>query len=754
MRVGSIPKAVGLLTIAVMGLGVRCASPSPPLPGLAASDPPASSTVPRSTWFVLDFDGEVDPESSSRVVASCDGWWVPIDLHALAPERLVVRPRPDWPAGLDCVLMLSTEAGMESVAFQTLADGVPFVAQYDRRDRDQPLPFPDDFFLEPDASTATGYRPNVILPRPSGTARQLLRFINRVVKAESDGWSPIGNLAIHVTREPDPDSLPLDRAASLDPLASVALIDLTPGSPQYGKRVPFQTVPHSHVFEPEPISHDILFWPGIPLEPTGTYGLVVTDRLLDTTGEPLARSSFFDAVVRAPRVDEDPEVSAARPLAEEVLAVAEELSPVPIPRQDVVLAVRLTVRSTAHFATDLLSMRDDVLATPPNVQIARVTRSWSPDVAALVEGTFDVPVWRAEGPFLDRGPDGLPSASGTRRLEFLLALPASAASGVPAPLVMYQHGSPGDAWELTWAADAYLAAEGFAVGGITDVTNQLFPGGDWTLGLFGPVLLHGRTPDFWVQSNAEQLAFLHMLRSLDGLDLLPAGAPDGLPDLDPSRIVYEGISAGSGLGQSLLPYAPELRAAALVVGAERFLEVNDHQDQTLPSGGEPFITEGLPDLVDGIRGPDLWMGLALLAIAHDPQDPHNHARFLYREPVAVGGDLRKASVLVMEGIADSWTPNNATRSLAWQLGAIPQLAPAEVRVPDLPEEDGPILGNVDEETTAALVQYTPNGLGTPPPSPGCEGYNEGHFCPQSSPTAIRQRVDFYLSALSGIPVIE
>ena len=64
---------------------------------------------------------------------------------------------------------------------------------------------------------------------------------------------------------------------------------------------------------------------------------------------------------------EAPEVGVVRPLAEEVLSVAETLSPLPIPRDDVALAVRLTIRSTDHFVDDVLAMRADVLNTPPNV---------------------------------------------------------------------------------------------------------------------------------------------------------------------------------------------------------------------------------------------------------------------------------------------------------------------------------------------------------------------------------------------------
>ena len=147
--------------------------------------------------------------------------------------------------------------------------------------------------------------------------------------------------------------------------------------------------------------------------------------------------------------------------------------------------------------------------------------------------------------------------------------------------------------------------------------------------------------------------------------------------------------------------------------------------------------------------------LALWALNFDRQDAHNHARFLFREPVTVDGTTRKPSVLIQEGIGDTLVSNHMTRSLAWQLGPIPQLGPALVREPDLPEQFGPIQGNVDPQTTAAMAQYAPVGASVPP-TPGCLAKNltEGHFCAQRADESHAQRQRFFQSALVGVPVID
>ena len=54
-----------------------------------------------------------------------------------------------------------------------------------------------------------------------------------------------------------------------------------------------------------------------------------------------------------------------------------------------------------------------------------------------------------------------------------------------------------------------------------------------------------------------------------------------------------------------------------------------------------------------------------------------------------------------------------------------------------------------------MVQYVPagNSLGIPA-SAGCPFQFEGHYCAQTAPEARAQRVDFYQSALVGVPVID
>jgi hypothetical protein len=242
-----------------------------------------------------------------------------------------------------------------------------------------------------------------------------------------------------------------------------------------------------------------------------------------------------------------------------------------------------------------------------------------------------------------------------------------------------------------------------------------------------------------------------MLETFGSIDVLPIGAPDGVPEIDPSRgIGYIGISEGANNGQAFLPYAPEVRAGVLATGGTRLSEILFHQDVTgVGDDLAPFVQSQIPN----VRAPDVWAGLALFQMGFDRQDPQSHAIHLYRDPLEVAGTLQKPSVMIAEGIGDNLVANNATRSLAWVAGPIPHLEPIHQRVPFLEPVSGPVSANVDAQTTAAYLQFVPLGVPGLDPSPGCEFEFEGHYCGQIA--AEPQGGAFLRSAMDGgVPVIQ
>lgn len=640
-------------------------------------------------------------------------------------------------------------------AVRALLEGCPGpVVYYDRDDPRRTNPFPDDFWVVEDASQRTGVRLDIAAPAATadvnGIFRILLREVNRL-----DGFSPIAHFVVELSEAPDLRSLPLSPAESLERGRSLGLFDLTPGSPTFGQRIPFRVLVRDDVSVLGLRSHTLLIFPSISLSPGGRYGLVVGAPLKSATGEAFRPSPFFRRALGPERPDDSAALRKVRRLSREVLATVAEREPELA--TSATLAVRISVRTMDDIASDLLAIKAQVeSAPPPRFEITSVTPESSPTsaVAAIVRGTWEAPDWR-DGLYLARDPSGRPQQTKTNRVGFVLALPKTSLEQ-PAPITMYQHGNPGSAErEVPIEARDYLAGSGFAVAGFTDNLNREVSAGAQNqeeaitrqvTAVFFALVQNRRIPDYWVELNAEQLAFIRLLKSLGSLDVLPVGAPDGVPDVDPSLpLTYVGISQGANYAPGLLPYAPEISAAALVVGGARLTETLIHQRP------DDFVRV-LGQVFPNMTAADIWVAMSLFQHGFDRQDEHNHGRFLYRQPLEVLGTRKKPSILLTEGLDDSLVPNHTTEALAWLMGPIPHLAPVQRPVPFLEVTHDLVQANIDARTTAAFFQFVPTGIPGLPPTPGCAALppaigGEGHYCAQDAPEARRQRIEFLRSAL-------
>jgi len=752
--------------------------PLPALPPLLTSSLAASaSDVPRGEWLHLRFAREIAAGAGEGFVLACDGARLAASVIALGARELIVNPEGSLPAAAACELRWRGEDGPQRLVFATAGAGFPAFVRYDRRERRGTAPFPDDFWRRAGSGSDTSERLAIEF---SGFREPSQSLVSAFVAGTQglDGFSPIAHLTVELSEAPDLFSLPHTPADSLDPLATVGLFDLTPGSATYAARVPFRLEVRSDSMESRAPSHALLLFPSQPLTPGGRYGLVVTRRVRVSAARPFEPSPFFAKALAPPSpAGEDPSVTRVRALASDVLdAVASAALP-PIPRDDVALAVRISVRSTHEIPGDLLAIREEIFAAPPPaISVQRVEAesdaaiAAGSEVAAIITGTWEAPDFRGDDGNLARDPvSGRPIRTRTRPIGFVLALPRAAQQG-PVPVTLYQHGNPGSAEEeVVEQARRSLAAAGFAVIGFTDVVNREVspPGADLeqraqlqVTDLLLHLLWHQRAPDCWVETNAEQLAFLRAISELartsrfelPATERSPASEIFGIDAAQP--LTLEGISEGASLAASLLPYAPEVRAAALVVGGRRYSEVLIHQQ------ARTFLNQLASLGFDDLTPIDVWVALALFQTLLDPQDPHLHAPFLWRDRLALPGSGRRASVLLVEGVGDGFVPNHATEALAVAFGGVAVLEPGRASLPGLGTARAPLAGNIDAETTGALVQWTPLGLPGREPTPGCSEPLagpvawEGHHCAQSAIESRLQRAVFFSSALGGgAPVV-
>ena len=478
------------------------------------------------------------------------------------------------------------------------------VVPYDRTDVTTLAPFPDDYYLGEDPSTPSGYRYTVPIP-PREADVQVLYLALSAETWMLDGYSPVGGITIALQAQPDPTSLPVTPYESLDPSASMALIDVTPGGEHLGERIPFKLSPISRRLPGQPMNHSLVLYPSIPLTPKARYAVVLTRGASTIEGVPFEPSPFMTSVLESPQPGEAPPITQARALLEDgVLDVLASQSP-PMTKEDIALVFRFSVRSMDDISRTPLSMKEQILARPvPSFSVSSVTPGFG-DIAAVVRGTWEAPNWRENQYFIARDENGDPRITGTLEVPFELALPQAAADG-PVPIVMFQHGGPGSAEGLARLPEtAGLAEAGFAVIGMTDALNREvgLDGDEQSALLFTTLVQQRRFPHFAAQTLGDQMAFLRFLEGLGSLDEVPFSGGDGVPDLDlEAPLGYWGISMGSIHGSALLSYAPEIKAAALVVGAQRQGEQYFREGDFLN-----IFPPGLAELIPNANPTDYWI---------------------------------------------------------------------------------------------------------------------------------------------------
>jgi hypothetical protein len=748
---------IGPVCIADLIRAVRNALEGCPAPVLPFAALAFNTDVPRTAWLRLFFASPVDPSDFSDLVAIRCGEppiTTAVRITTLSPTTLLLDPAGgELPAGAACTLSLPGR----SIPFTVAAAGAPATIHYDRADKRDLAPFPDDaFFVE------GAYGGLLDIPVPDGP-EDIQTIFGGLLLGDMrtlTGFSPIAYWVIELSDPVDPESVPFGPTESLEPTATVRLIDVTPGA-TYGQRIPFRLEPRTDMNVMHVVSHTLLLFPSIPLTQRHQYGLIITRRVLADPTRPFEASAAMGACLFGDSEAPTDECRRITGVADELLAAAAVQGP-PLDRSDIALVLRATIGDTTHIADDQVAVKEQMAAAdPPAYTITSAVPGTSGQVAAVVSGMWQAPDWR-DGNNFKRDANGKPEQVKVHAVPFTLALPEAALQG-PVPIVMYQHGNPGSSEaEVPSAARRSLAGQGFAVIGFTDILNREVSAGvtdeqQAILAQVAPVLAEilaeGRVPDFWAETRAEQIAFLRFIDGLGSLDVLPIGAPDGVPDLAPDRPrMYLGISEGANNGPGILPYAPEIKAAALVAGGARLAEVLLHQADDL------FLT-ALGSLYPDMTPSDIWIGVSLFQHLYDRQDAHNHAPFLYRTPVALPGNPpQRASVLLVEGLDDTLVPNHATESLAWSLGPLPHLAPFQRLVPFLDVVEGPLQGNLAADRTGAFYQYVPTGVLDLDPTPGCAVLppsigGEGHYCAQSAAESFLQRATFFTTALTGVPRI-
>lgn len=306
------------------------------------------------------------------------------------------------------------------------------------------IPWPSDLRRDADGSIrVTGfYNPHqtIILDTYIKDAKGLLK-----------GFSPAAMGYLRFSGDIDPTTLPASPQASLDPGASVQLVDVDPASPERGKRKLLQTFwrPTEGVYW---LKDTLAAGPalGWPLRPKTKYAIVATNKLRAAGGVAIVPSADLKEVLGV-----SPPTAHTQAAHDLFAPAIDELAKAGIAATDI---VHFTVYTTNDPTEELFAIADDVKASQPAPTVdagSWVQKEQTPDYD-VYEGTYGpTPNYQAGTiPFKQDGDggnfvfeNGKPKLQSVANLRFALVVPNAAACPMPAngyPITLYAHGTGGD----------------------------------------------------------------------------------------------------------------------------------------------------------------------------------------------------------------------------------------------------------------------------------------------------------------------
>lgn len=617
----------------------------------------------------------------------------------------------------------------------------PVLASYGAREATRLVPFPSNRWTKPDPSTKTGLRVDI---RAETTADPMVPAFPSTIAALDglDGFSTVGPIVVAFDKDIDPKGI----------ADAMALVDVDDASPSRGKRTPLvpkyyttagetPDAPPGTVFDSSASVSDftLLAQPAEPLRPRTKYLFVLADRVKTPKGGVVRASpemrALLDGAEKGAYADS---VRSALPAAESAAGITKD---------HVVLASVFTTASVRDVLETAAAERRAAPA-PKLVEPFTVQQSGqNGDKRVRFVARFESPELRRPKPvgtFELEGDE--PKTQATVSLEVFLAFSDATKSG-PRPVVIFGHGLGGDK-DGTWGTAERLADLGVAVVGIdapehgSRMDPPLPPGKDdllkSVLGFFAAdpqtkAFDMERVRDNFRQMAIDQLELVRLVESLGSLDLLPVGAPDGVPDLDPTRILYLGHSFGAVMGPTIGALAPEIKAACWNVGGAGLLTL------MRDSGLFSLIVNSFRPA--GTPAADVARFFAVTQAIVDPGDPINYARFNTLEALPGVANWAPKDVLLQEVENDNIVPNSSSELLARAAGLAHVGTPTH-DVPEMTRLAAPLRANLPSGATGGFFQFsTADGAAT---SHGALVFtNDGR----------KQYVELFRSALEGRGVI-
>ncbi|MFO0555367.1 MAG: hypothetical protein U0271_43725 [Polyangiaceae bacterium] len=613
-------------------------------------------------------------------------------------------------------------------------------------------PYPSDLRLVDGKTKLLGW-PN---PRHVPLLKQYIEFID----GQLSGFSPLAAGFMRFSGGLDPATLP-DAAGSLESSASVQLVDITPDSPDYGKRTPIYVEFHKDqgvYWQPNTLA--FMPVPGYPLRPKTQYALVVTTAVKAEDGKDLVAPATLKQVLGL----EDTSDAAVAAYRDSVAHAIVELESLGLDAASIVdLTVYTTDDPTEEYFAAAGALPTQIEA--PTADPAAWTLRDEASTYDEYEGSYGPSpnYQRGTVPYASFGDgggfilddNGIPQIQNTFSLRFSLSVPKAANCPMPAngyPIVMYAHGTTGDYRSYVGDGTAKsLTSQCLAVMGVDQIFHGTRPGApdnDTTL----QILFFNFNNVEAARTNVRQSGLDEVQRArlfTESHMTVPAAITPGGAEIrfDATKLMFFGHSQGSLNGPLFLAGSPAPLGAVLS-GASGVMQITlIEKTKPEPSVANLVKTIFLQLLFDeqaevGV----IYPPIALAQTIVDAVDPVNYARSIVLEPKFGGSkSIYQTEGVRADGTGDSYAPPRGGEALAIALGL-----PIQTPVVHDPQDDvgtlervtiGPdgLSGNLaDGQASGVLGQWIPQG-------------GDGHFVVFDVDAATHQAAGF-LRNLADDPV--
>ena len=588
------------------------------------------------------------------------------------------------------------------------------------------VPWPSSAFEIADPTTATGRR--LAIPVGSLPTNDFGNSIDPTGWNDADGFSPAAPMLMAFPGGVSPDGLPANDNydGSLGPDSATVVIDMTTG----------QRVAHFAEIDMQatatPDAQALFIRPAARLTGGHRYAVAITKKVKAAGGGELPIPPGFTALVSGAATSH-PLLEAMRPRFADVLSA---LSAAGFAASDLVVAWDFTVASDDYIHRDMIATRDRTVAALADHPIAFTILTDAPvddgtETRRKITGTLDAPLFLNHGggtnagTVMVRDAAGLPVVQGFYQIPFVAIVPACAYTATaPVGMVIYGHGLMGSSDETAGGVQQTTASELCRVFVGTDMRGMATV----DLPAVAGALNDGTTADEVFekleQGLANHVTLVHAMRTSFAETLFVDAANGNKKLVDPTDVVYYGLSQGAIFGTAVMAYEPTMTRAVLGVGAANYSMLLER------SGDWPMyriiLNGAYPDALDDT------LAIGLFQMRWDKVEGTGIANtVLAGTPTGVPAK----QILMQIALGDDQVPNLGSYWQARTMG-IPVLGPTPFTPWGLTVQASPLASG-----SALVIEDggapAPPATNVPAPSTGM------HDLTRKQPASRRQMLKFY-----------